>query len=125
MAASVPAARNATVAHARELGAAEPVAQAVALAVTEACSNVVVHAYREGRGHGRMTVLVESPGDSLYVTVLDDGIGILPRTDSPGLGMGLPLIRQLTDGLELRPRAEGGSEVRMRFLLRRRPGPSS
>jgi anti-sigma regulatory factor (Ser/Thr protein kinase) len=121
MAESVPAARDATVEYARGLGAGEPVARAVALAVTEACSNVVLHAYREGEEPGAMTVLVEHPGDSLYVTVLDDGHGIVPRGDSPGLGLGLPLIHRLTDGLELRSRSEGGSEVRMRFDLAHRP----
>lgn len=95
----------------------EDVAQAIALAVTEACSNVVVHAYRDRREPGEMTLVLEKPDEHLCVKVLDDGIGMVPRPDSPGLGMGLPLISQLSDSVELRSRAEGGSEVSMRFDL--------
>lgn len=116
----MPLARNAAVGCVRELGVEESVAHAVALAVTEACSNVVVHAYREHEQPGTMTVVVEKPDDFLRVCVLDDGLGILPRLDSPGLGMGLPLISQITDALELRSRQEGGAEISMRFDLTRR-----
>jgi serine/threonine-protein kinase RsbW/stage II sporulation protein AB (anti-sigma F factor) len=100
----------------RKLGVDESVARAVEMAVTEACSNVVVHAYREQDEPGRMTVLVEKAED-LCITVSDDGLGIAPRIDSPGLGMGLPLISHLTDELELRAGRQGGSEVSMRFYL--------
>lgn len=117
-AAFVPLARNATARFVRNLGVEESVTQAVALAVSEACSNVVLHAYREHEEPGRMTVLVENGEGSLCVTVLDDGLGIAPRPDSPGLGMGLPLISHLTDGLELRSGLDGGSAVSMRFDLR-------
>ena len=116
---AVPVARNAAAGYVRELGVEESVTQAVALAVTEACANVVLHAYREQEEPGEMIVSVEKPDDSLCVTVVDDGLGIVPRTDSPGLGMGLPLISQLTDSLELRSRLERGSEVSMRFDLTR------
>ena len=116
---SVPVARNEAAGCVRELGVEESVGQAVALAVTEACSNVVVHAYREQEEPGKMTVAVEKRGDSLWVTVIDDGLGIAPRPDSPGLGMGLALISKITDALELRSRPEGGTEVRMRFDLTR------
>ena len=116
---AVPTARRAVSRCLRALGIDESVAKAVALAVTEACSNVVLHAYREQKEPGRMTVLVEKPDDVLCVKVLDEGLGIAPRMDSPGLGMGLPLISHYTDALELRTRPEGGSEVSMRFDLNR------
>ena len=116
---AVPAARRAVARCVRALGVDEPVAQDVALEETEACSNVVLHAYREQKEPGRMTVLVEQPDDVLCVKVLDEGLGIGPRVDSPGLGMGLPLISHYTDALELRSRPEGGSEVSMRFDLGR------
>ncbi len=116
---AVPAARTAAAACVRELGVSESVAQDVALAVTEACSNVVLHAYRDHEERGAMTVSVEKPDGFLRVTVIDNGLGIVPRPDSPGLGMGLPLISQLTDSFQLRSRRQGGSEVSMRFNLER------
>jgi serine/threonine-protein kinase RsbW len=114
---AVPIARTAALDCVHELGAGELVAQAVGLAVTEACGNVVVHAYRDRSEPGSMTVLVEKPDGFLCVTVIDNGVGIAPRPDSPGLGMGLPLISHLSDSLELRSRREGGAEIRMWFEL--------
>ena len=114
---AVPIARTAALDCVQELGVGKVVAQAVALAVTEACGNVVVHAYRDRSEPGSMTVSVEKPDDFLCVTVTDNGVGIAPRPDSPGLGMGLPLISHVSDSLELRSRREGGAEIRMRFEL--------
>jgi len=37
----------------------------------------------------------------LVVTVGDEGHGIVPRPDSPGLGLGLPLIARLTQRCEI------------------------
>ena len=42
---------------------------------------------------------------------------MLPRTDSPGLGLGLPLIAQMTESLEVHDRSGGGTEIRMAFAL--------
>jgi serine/threonine-protein kinase RsbW len=112
--ASVPDARNAAAGCVRRLGFEESVARAVAMAVTEACSNVVLHAYREHDEPGSLTLLIETDGD-LCVTVSDEGLGMVPRVDSPGIGMGLPLISRLSDHLELRSGRRGGSEVSMRF----------
>ena len=111
-------ARHAAVRRAKNLGADDSVAQAVALAVTEACSNVVVHAYRDAARPGAMTVALERPNTHLCLYVTDDGIGIRPRLDSPGLGLGIPLISELTAAFELRKRPEGGTELCMRFALR-------
>ena len=118
---AVPVARIAATGCVRELGVEESLSRAVALAVTEACTNVVLHAYREHEEPGQMVISIEKPDDFLCVTVLDDGVGIGPRPDSPGLGMGLPLISQFADSLELRSRQEGGAEVSMRFDLTREP----
>ena len=40
-----------------------------------------------------------------------------PRTDSPGLGIGLPLMTQMTESLEFRENTHGGTDVEMRFAL--------
>jgi anti-sigma regulatory factor (Ser/Thr protein kinase) len=87
----------------------------VKLAVTEACTNVVVHAY--GDGEGPMEVAASVDGDALRVTVRDEGMGIVPRPDSPGLGLGLPLIATLTESLELGKAPDDRTEVTMVFRL--------
>lgn len=87
----------------------------VKLAVTEACTNVVVHAY--GEHEGPMEVAATVDGDVLRVTVRDEGVGIVPRPDSPGLGLGLPLIATLTESLELGKGRDDRTEVTMVFRL--------
>src|SRR5213595_4366221 len=85
----------------------------VKLAVTEACTNVVVHAY-DG-GEGPMQVAADIDPDHLTVVVRDEGRGIVPRPDSPGLGLGLPLIATLAESLELGTDDGNHTEVRMTF----------
>src|SRR3954447_12676059 len=87
----------------------------VKLAVTEACTNVVVHAY-DG-ADGPMQVAADISPEMLAVVVRDEGRGIVPRPDSPGLGLGLPLIATLTESLELGKDADERTEVRMSFRL--------
>jgi serine/threonine-protein kinase RsbW len=89
----------------------------VAVALSEACSNVVMHAYRDSHGGSRdFRVVAEHDGDAVTVTVADDGCGMTPRSDSPGLGLGVPLIAALTDALDVRRGPGGrGTHVSMRF----------
>ena len=88
----------------------------IRLAVTEACTNVVVHAYPDG-SEGPMEVFATLLGDELTVVVRDEGTGIGPRPDSPGLGLGLPLIASLTESVRLGRDEEERTEVRMTFSL--------
>jgi len=53
----------------------------------------------------------------LLVAVRDEGRGMLPRPDSPGLGLGLPLIATLTETLELGRSPDDRTEIRMTFRL--------
>ena len=87
----------------------------VKLAVTEACTNVVVHAYPAG--DGPMGVRATVNDDLLRIVIIDQGRGILPRADSPGLGLGLPLIATLAESLELGTGSNEETEVRMTFRL--------
>lgn len=87
----------------------------VKLAVTEACTNVVVHAYPAG--DGPMGVRATVHDDLLRIVIIDRGRGILPRADSPGLGLGLPLIATLAESLELGTGTNEETEVRMTFRL--------
>lgn len=82
--------------------------------VTEACMNVVVHAYPDGvSGPLEVTALPHATG--LEIAVRDQGSGFRPRPaepDDPGLRLGLPLIATLSDQFEIRG-GHDGTEVRM------------
>jgi anti-sigma regulatory factor (Ser/Thr protein kinase) len=88
----------------------------IRLAVTEAATNVVVHAYPDG-DEGLMEVLASLQEDELTVVVRDEGRGIAPRPDSPGLGLGLPLIASLAESVQLGHDEHERTEVRMTFAL--------
>jgi serine/threonine-protein kinase RsbW len=92
----------------------------IRLAVTEACTNVVVHAYPDGV-EGPLEVLASLTERDLNVTVRDEGKGITPRQDSPGLGLGLPLIASLADSVQLGRDEQERTEVRMTFVLDEEP----
>jgi anti-sigma regulatory factor (Ser/Thr protein kinase) len=87
----------------------------IKLAVTEACTNVVVHAYPDAEGPMGLRASIE--GRLLSLVVVDRGRGIVPRPDSPGLGLGLPLIATLAESLELGTGQAEETEVRMTFDL--------
>ncbi len=92
----------------------EELATDVKTAVSEACNNVVIHAY-EGRS-GPLRVLVSSTRDRVDVVVGDVGTGI--RRLSSGadhMGLGLALISALADQAEFTSPPSGGTEVRIRF----------
>lgn len=112
---SVPQARRALERLAVDAGACSGVVDALRLAVSEACTNVVLHAYRD-REPGRMHVLASLDGRTLRVVVCDDGGGVRPRTDSPGLGLGLSLIAAMADDLQIEAE-DGANRVAMRFCL--------
>ena len=97
-------------------GAQAAVGEAARLAVSEAVSNVVVHGYRDV-GDGAFTLSVDWSGSELRVTVRDEGCGMTPRTDSPGAGLGLPLIASLADSFSVTAPPGGGTEVVMTFPL--------
>jgi serine/threonine-protein kinase RsbW len=93
----------------------------IRLAVTEACANVVVHAYPEGED-GAMEVVASMSEEALTVLVRDWGRGIRPRPDSPGLGLGLSLIAALAETVQLgHGLGEEQTEVRMTFGLGEEP----
>jgi serine/threonine-protein kinase RsbW len=82
--------------------------------VTEACMNVVVHAYPED-ATGPLEVHASPHEDGVEIAVRDEGSGFRPRPaepDDPGLRLGLPLIATLSDQFEIRG-ARTGTEVRM------------
>ena len=85
------------------------------LAVSEAVTNVVLHAYVGAAEPGPVRLAARVDGGAIEVTVADDGRGMVPRIDSPGLGLGLPLIAQTTDTFDVHQSEGGGTEMRMSF----------
>jgi anti-sigma regulatory factor (Ser/Thr protein kinase) len=112
---SVGLARRTLTDFAAAAGAGERQIEAIRLATSEALTNAVVHAYRGDPGTVHVTAAVVSK--ELWILISDDGCGMEPRADRPGLGLGLGLIAQLSDHLAIAPRSGGGTEVRMRFNL--------
>jgi serine/threonine-protein kinase RsbW len=113
---SVGMVRSAACEFAQSAGATAAALHAIGLAVSEAAANVVVHAYRHVETPGPLELeLAQRPPGAIDVVVEDRGLGMVPRIDSPGLGMGLPLIAQLTDSFRLDQPAEGGTRAVMCF----------
>ncbi len=93
------------------------------LAVSEAATNVVLHAYRAPAVAGSIHVTAGVERGTLDVTVRDDGCGMAPRTDSPGMGLGLSLMASESDRCEVRSVDGGGTEVQLSFALPARTPP--
>jgi serine/threonine-protein kinase RsbW len=91
----------------------EETRHAVALAVTEACANVVCHAYPGTRGELTLKAWVDD--DQLMLLVADTGIdfGANGTTPRAGLGLGLVLMRELATTTITSD--EHGTEVRLSF----------
>jgi serine/threonine-protein kinase RsbW len=102
------------------LGADARVIGDVKLAATEACTNVVLHAYAGAEG-GSIEIDASSEGDELLLLVRDHGAGMTPAPMAEGLGLGLPLIAALTTSLTIVEPDGGGTEVSMTFALRDQP----
>src|SRR3954463_13480298 len=89
------------------------------LAVTEACTNVVRHAYPSDQT-GPVEISIQPLEEHVSVIVSDHGRGIGTSSDTTGPGLGLPLIAAIADEVELLPVPGGGSRVAMTFSRQRR-----
>lgn len=93
------------------------------LALTEACSNSVRHAY-PGAG-GRVEIVYELLPDRLVIEVADEGAGFdqqEARASDEDLsegGLGIAIIRAVADEVEIASPAAGGSRLRFVKLLDR------
>jgi len=101
----------------RGLGADPGTLSDVLLAVSEVVTNCVVHAYR-GQPGGRVDLEARHTGGRLMLSVADEGSGMSPRHDSPGLGLGLPLVGRVARRVDITAQAGGGTLVSMCFDLR-------
>jgi anti-sigma regulatory factor (Ser/Thr protein kinase) len=117
--ASVRGVRRALSAFAGAHGADVQTRNDVALAVSEAVTNAVLHAYGTGREGAPVHVRAVVHDDVLDVLVADEGLGTT-RRESParGLGLGLGVIADTTVRSQMRSRRPHGTEMWMRFGLR-------
>src|SRR3954465_9491697 len=98
--ANVAPLRRAVRDYAREAGLADNRVHDLTLAVSEIVANAVMHAYRDG-GDGEITLTAETCLGGMRVRIVDDGMGLSPRADSPGAGLGLVIAGNVADRLEI------------------------
>ncbi len=115
---NVAVVRHALAGMAEEIGMDEAGVADMKTVVTEACMNVVVHAYPEQGGP--LLVDAEPDSEGLTVTVSDSGAGISPKADSEraSLKLGLSLIAALSSSFSISGGLDRGTEVMMRLPLR-------
>lgn len=88
------------------------------LALTEAASNSVRHAYRDEGG--LVEIVYELHPDRLEIEVADEGSGFQFDNESPAEslsegGLGIAIIRAIADDLQIGPRPDGTGS-RLRFI---------
>jgi serine/threonine-protein kinase RsbW len=115
---NVAVVRHALAGLAEEIGMDEAGVADLKTVVTEACMNVVVHAY-DGEP-GPLHVEAWPDAEGVAVTVRDSGLGIRPRaeTERPSLRLGLSLIAALSASFSISGGLGRGTEIRMRLPLR-------
>ncbi len=118
---NVTVVRHAVAGLAENLGMGEQGIGDLKAVITEACMNVVVHAYDEPPGP--LQVEVSAADRSLQVIVRDFGSGIRPSTDldRPSLHIGLPLIAALSNTFEISGGIGMGTEIKVTLPLHGRP----
>jgi serine/threonine-protein kinase RsbW len=115
IASSVADARRAIKRFALSAGVRRDRVDEICLAASEAITNAVRFAYPARIGHIHLTAWLA--GGELWVLVADNGCGLHAGGDNGGLGLGLGLISQLTDGFSVVERSSGGTELRLRFAV--------
>ena len=96
---------------------------AVSVVVSEAVTNAVVHAYRDRTEPGRVRVSASLNDAGVEIGVADDGLGMKPRVDSPGIGLGVPLMADLADQVDVCSGDPRGTRIAARFCLMGPAGP--
>jgi serine/threonine-protein kinase RsbW len=115
---NVAVVRHALAGLGEEIGMDEPAIADLKTVVTEACMNVVVHAYQGEPGP--LNVEAEPDTDGMTVVVRDAGTGIQPRADveETSLRLGLSLIAALSSSFSISGGVDRGTEIAMRLPLR-------
>jgi len=115
---SVSLVRQAVTGIADTLGMSPESRDDLRIAVTEAATNVVVHAYPDRAGTIRLEVWPDN--HTMVIHVTDHGCGIVPRVErvTPGLGLGIPLIAALSENMSITASDDGsGTCVGMTFSI--------
>ena len=95
---------------------------AIGVVVSEAVTNAVIHAYRDRERPGDVHICACLDHDGVQISISDDGLGLRPRSDSPGVGLGMPLIADLADHVVI-SHEHPGTRIAARFALMGAAGP--
>jgi anti-sigma regulatory factor (Ser/Thr protein kinase) len=115
---NVSRSRRALLATLREEDLAEPVLDAIGLAVAAVTTNTVYHGY-VGRRIGQFQITAATEADAIKVTVEDDGCGFETPEAAPNAGRGLGLVASLAERVETSSRSGGGTVTTMWFARTR------
>jgi anti-sigma regulatory factor (Ser/Thr protein kinase) len=118
--AAVPSARGAVTRLCEHLGIGGELAERIRLATTEACTNCVLHAYRDDDDAGSTFALEARVEDDTFVLVVRDygrGIAASGSSRPDSLRLGLRLIDELADSSSISSRPGRGTRVAMRFAM--------
>lgn len=120
-----PGQRIKLVVEADELEIVTDQAVSLALLITETVTNAIKHGFPDARS-GTITISVHAEGEEVTLKVHDDGLGMRLDDEEGGQGIGLTLIRGFAQHLggDIEIRGAGGTELVLRFALRRREAES-
>ena len=110
-------ARHAVTALCEELGLDDDVVERVTIAVNEACTNCVLHAYDAEPEGSTYMLETRLEHDALFVVVHDCGLGVARRGRTAGLGLGMRMIEAMADETSVSSRPGRGTRVAMRFAV--------
>jgi anti-sigma regulatory factor (Ser/Thr protein kinase) len=103
---------------AQDAGACSEAIAAIGLAVSEASTNAVLHAYAaDGTRGATFSISTASQGNTFSVWVLDEGHGGISNVPSPGLGLGLGLMAHFCERVLIGALKDGRTQVAMQFDL--------
>jgi anti-sigma regulatory factor (Ser/Thr protein kinase) len=117
----IPRAREAITQYAERQGLSADVQERVRLAVTEACTNCVLHAYDGKSAHSTYRLEAHMAAEALVVVVQDWGAGLEGDGNTPeaaklsGLGQGLKLIRAAATAVDIASAVGRGTRIEMLF----------
>lgn len=115
--AAVSVLRGAVRHFASHVGVSDPPLADIGVALSEAVTNVVMHSYRADPQPGTVKVTALHAARELRIVVEDHGQGCAPRSDSPGIGLGMGLMTALASRVEFRGASPHGTEVHLCFAL--------